>query len=116
MQHCSWLQPLWSSSVLTLGKRWSCFIDCLSVWMTFLMFPHCVCVCSVMSDSLTPRIIIYWLLCPWDFPGKNTGVGCHFLLQEVFLIQGSNPGLLHWRRILYQWWHLGSRSLQLDSS
>ena len=29
--------------------------------------------------------------CPWDFPGKNTGVGCHFLLQGVFLIQGSNP-------------------------
>ena len=29
------------------------------------------------------------LLCPWDFPGNNTGVGCHFLLQRIFLIQGS---------------------------
>ena len=29
-------------------------------------------------------------LCPWKFPGKNTGVGCHFLLQEIFLTQGSN--------------------------
>ena len=28
------------------------------------------------------------LLCPWDFPGKNTGVGCHFLLQGIFLAQG----------------------------
>ena len=35
------------------------------------------------------------LLCPWDFPGKNTGVGCHFLLQGIFLTQGSNPRLLH---------------------
>jgi len=34
------------------------------------------------------------LLRPWDFPGKNTGVGCHFLLQGIFLTQGSNPGLL----------------------
>ena len=29
-----------------------------------------------------------------DIPGKNTGVGCHFLLQEIFLTQGSNPSLL----------------------
>ena len=35
-------------------------------------------------------------LCPWDFPGKNTGVGCHFLLQGIFLTQGSNSGVLHW--------------------
>ena len=37
------------------------------------------------------------LLCPWDFPGKNTGVGCHFLLQGIFPTQGSNPSLLHWQ-------------------
>ena len=35
-------------------------------------------------------------------PGKDTGVGCHFLLQGIFLTQGSNPGLLHCRQILYQ--------------
>ena len=34
------------------------------------------------------------LLCPWDSPGKNTGVGCHALLQGIFLTQGSNPHLL----------------------
>ena len=33
------------------------------------------------------------LLCPWDFPGKNTGIGCHFLLQGFFLTQGSNQCL-----------------------
>ena len=37
----------------------------------------------------------------WDSPGKNTGVGCHFLLQGIFPTQGSNPGLLHCRQILY---------------
>ena len=37
------------------------------------------------------------LLCPWDSPGKNTRVGCHFLLQGIIRTQGSNPGLLHWR-------------------
>ena len=39
------------------------------------------------------------LLCPWNFPGTSTGVGCHFLLQGIFLTQGSNPGpLLHCRQ------------------
>ena len=40
------------------------------------------------------------LLCPWDFPGKNTRVDCHFLLQGIFLTQGLNPCLLcllHWQ-------------------
>ena len=43
-----------------------------------------------------------------DSPGKNTGVGCHALLQGTFLTQGSNPGLLHCRRILYRLSHQGS--------
>ena len=41
-----------------------------------------------------PRTIPARLLCPWDFPGKNSGVNCHFLLQGTFLTQGSNPSLL----------------------
>ena len=40
------------------------------------------------------------LLCPWDFPGKNTGVGCHFLLHGIFPTQGLNPGLLHCTQML----------------
>ena len=40
-------------------------------------------------------------LCLWNSPGKNTGVGCHSLLQGIFSTQGSNPGLLHCRKILY---------------
>ena len=42
------------------------------------------------------------LLCPWDFPGKNTGVGCHFLVQGIFSTQGLNLHLLHWQAG-YQW-------------
>ena len=60
--------------------------------------------CSVMSDSLRPHgLQPFRLLCPWDFPGKNTGVGCHFLLQGSFLTQGSNLCLLHCKWILYHW-------------
>ena len=51
-------------------------------------------VCWVVSDSLWPRgLQTTWLLCPWDFPGKNTGVGGHALLQGIFLPQGLNPHL-----------------------
>ena len=46
--------------------------------------------------------------CPWDSPGKNIGVGCHFLLQGIFPTQGSNPGLLHCRQTLYPLSHQGS--------
>ena len=42
---------------------------------------------------------------PWNSPSKNTGVGCHFLLQGISLTQGSNPCLLNCRQILYQLSH-----------
>ena len=48
------------------------------------------------------------LLCPWNFPGKNTWVGVHSLLQGIFLTQGLNLGLLHCRQILYHLSHQGS--------
>ena len=51
-----------------------------------------------MSDSLRPcGLYPARLLCPWDFSGKNTGVGCHFLLQGIFPTQGSTPCLLRWQ-------------------
>ena len=61
----------------------------------------CMCACkvaSVVSDSLP--LCGLWpdrLLCSWDFPGKNTGVGCHALLKGIFLTQSSNLSLLHWQ-------------------
>ena len=55
--------------------------------------------CSVVSDSLWPhRLGPTRLLCAWDFPGNSTRVGFHFLLQGIFLTQGSNPGLSLCRR------------------
>ena len=77
----------------------------------------CVCVCLVSQlcptlcdpmDCRPPGSSV-----PGDFPGKNTGVGCHGLLQGIFPTQGSNPGLLsllyflHCRWILYSLSHLG---------
>ena len=48
------------------------------------------------------------LLHPWDSPGENTGVGCHFLLEGIFPTQGSNPHLPHCRQMLYPPSHQGS--------
>ena len=48
------------------------------------------------------------LLCPWNSPGKNTGVGCNSLLQGIFPTHGSNPGLLLCRQICYCLSHQGS--------
>ena len=56
----------------------------------------CVCVCLVISNSLGSHgLQPTRLLCALNFPGKHTGVGCHFLLQGIFLTQGLNPGLPH---------------------
>ena len=63
---------------------------------TLLIGYVCVLSCSGMSDSLQSHgLQPVSLLCPWDFPGKNTGVGCHFLFQGIFPIQGLNLCLLH---------------------
>ena len=58
-----------------------------------------------MSNSATHGLEFTRLFCPWDSPGKNTGVGCYFLLQRIFLAQGSNLGFLHCRQILYHLSH-----------
>ena len=55
----------------------------------------------VVSDTfVTPWIVALQAPRPWGSPGKNTAVGCHFLLQGIFLTQGSDTGLsclLHWQ-------------------
>ena len=52
----------------------------------------CQILCDLMDGSLSR---------PWDFPDKNTGVGCHFLLQGIFPTEGLNPGVLHCGQTLY---------------
>ena len=65
-----------------------------SAWHTVkVKVSHTVVSDSLRSHGLQPTR----LLRPWNSPGKSTGEGCHFLLQGIFLIQGSNLGLLHSR-------------------
>ena len=78
---------------------------------------------SVVSNSLWPHgLEPIRLLHPWNFLGKSTGVGCHFLLQGIFPTQGLNLGLPHCRQTLllseppgnwYRWrchWAICNRS------
>ena len=76
----------------------SCFIPNSSNVLS-----HCVCVSRpVMSDSVRPHgVEPTRLLCPWNSPGKNTGVGSHSFLQGIFLTQELSLGFLHCRQILY---------------
>ena len=74
----------------------------LQVWRSLSAHFACVCAKSLqLCLTLWPYGL--WparLLCPWGSPGKNTGVGCHPLLQGIFPTQGSNPCflcLLHWQ-------------------
>ena len=68
--------------------------------------------CAVLSSSVVSTVCNPMDYHPpgssihGDSPGKNTGVGCHALLQGIFPTQGSNPGLLHCRWILYHLIHL----------
>ena len=76
------------------------------VCMFVYIYPHicCLLLFSVISDSfVTPWTIAHQALLSMDNPGKNTGVGCHFLLQGIFLTQGSNPHVLHWQVGSYHW-------------
>ena len=63
---------------------------------------------SVVSDLATQWTLVWQAPRPWGSLGRNTGVGCHFLLQRIFPTQGLNLALLHCRQILYPLSHLGS--------
>ena len=81
-----------------------------------IMWCITICICCLVT-KLCPTLLQphkLWparLLCPWNSPGQNTGVGIS-LLQGIFPTQGSNPGLLHCRWILYQLSHKGSPRIQ----
>ena len=81
------------------------FISSASLWVLFSshrsfgpLSHFCCLVTKLCSTLLQPRgQQPARFFCPWDFPSKNTVVGCHFLLQGIFLTQGSNPCLLQWQ-------------------
>ena len=69
--------------------------------------------CSVAQLCLTLSDLVVCspptsLLCPWIYPGKSTGVGCHFLLQEISPTEGWSLSLLHWQGDSLPLCHLGS--------
>ena len=70
----------------------------------------CPTLCNAMDCSLPGSSN------PWDFPGENTGVGCHFPLQGIFPAQGSNPGLPHCRQTLYRLSRQGSHLTEVKPS
>ena len=72
-----------------------------------LLVQVCYLLCRVQLFA-TLWTVAHRLLCPWNSPGKNTGVSSHSLLQRIFLTQGLNPGLLHCRQIVYCLSHQGS--------
>ena len=61
------------------------------------------CVCMLSHSAVSNSSCI----CPWDFPGRNTGAGCHFLLHGIFPIRGQLRGQTYdsctGRQILYHW-------------
>ena len=72
---------------------------------------------SVMPNSSRPHgLQPTRLLCPWDSPGKNTGVSCHSLLQGTFPTQGSNLGLRQCKQILYHLNHQGRSIWPMEPS
>ena len=115
------------SRTLEVGKREA---------MRFFPIVSCVCVCVCVrvrahtrtcTHALshvwlfaTPWTVARWFLCPWKFSGKNTGVGCHFLLQGIFPTQRLNPHLLcllHWQaESLPLHHHLGNPSINNEST
>ena len=98
-------QGLWSSQIKNCFKHWGEGV-----------VPSKMC-CAVLSRSVMSPMGTLWD--PMDCslpgssvhgasPGKNTGAGCHALLQGIFQTQGSNPGLLHCKWILYKLSYQGS--------
>ena len=100
----------WIAIPFSRGSSWpvdQTQLSCIAgrfftVWVAREASKDIKCACSISHVQLcNPMVEPTRLLCPWNFLGKNTGVGCHFLLQGNFPIQGSNTGLLHCRQILY---------------
>ena len=92
--------------VYKISKSWdnweSCYLLGESEWESR----------SVISDSVT----LYAIYSPWNSPGRSTGVGSLSLLQGIFLTHGSNPGLPHCRRVLYQLSQKGSPQVEFKIS
>ena len=105
--HDSQCSGLISQVILLVGTHYGSRISGLLDKLIYSLFYEKSCCCLV--TKLCPALLgphglqCTKLLCPWNFPGKNIGVSCHFLLQGIFPTQESNPCLLYCRWILYYW-------------
>ena len=83
---------------VTTGNKWSEGSQTLSELKEVFIYIHMLFSRSVVSDSfVTPWTVVHQAPLSMEFPGKNKGLGCHFLLQGIFLTQGSKLHLLHWQ-------------------
>ena len=102
-----------------LLNHWTREVILVGLWFvvtmaSYILTFNCEWSLSVVSDSLRPHgLYPSRLLHPWNFPGKSTGVDCHFLLQGIFWTQGLNPGLSHCRQMLYHLSHQGSPKVKV---
>ena len=88
----------WDSIPYLTGLSWELAANNLADSRCSIQFS----ICSVVSNALWPHGLgPARVLGPWDSPGKNTGVSCHFLLQGIALTQGSNPHSCNGRWVLY---------------
>ena len=99
---CSKCLKCWGQRVVGLSLQ-SAMLEPAALTGTMLCAEFSAVFDSLWAHGLQPSRF----LCPWDSPGKNKRVGWHALLQGIFPTQGSNPRLLHCRRILYQLSHQG---------
>ena len=86
------------NAFISLLLSWCFFHRVLESLTPFLYLPCCYFSHSVVSDTLSPcGLLPARILCPWNFPDKNTRLGCDFILQGLFLTQGSNLHVLCWQ-------------------
>ena len=91
----------WHAAVHGVAKSWTWLSDWTTGHFQFAFERSESVSCSVVSWTVAR------LLCPWNTPGKRTGVGCHTLIQGIFPTQVMNPGLPLCRQILYRLSHHG---------
>ena len=99
-----------SHSYVTSGKTIAWTMEWQKKDQTYSSYSEVKSLSRVQLFATPWTVACTRLLCPWDFLGKSTGVGCHFLLQGIFPTQGSNPGLPHCRQMLYRLSHQGSHT------
>ena len=114
------VDPSFAWHIAVIRKKCTDYFS-ISTVAIYIYIRVCVCVCiyiyiyvythtsewvKVTQSCLTLQP--HGLHSPQNSPGQNTGVGSLFLLQGIFPTQGSNPGILHWRQVLYLLSHKGS--------